>query len=133
MGQNHRSHPNVYGETLFSNQNNFIGRDYTPNRDINNFRATSNFAQQNKNFNYNRGHGFAGQNYRKDKFSFSNNAAHFEGHNHAPTSHPGTNQAHDNHRRDIRERNYNSRSNGNGLCASEWGREEKILGSPEKV
>ena len=28
LGQNHRSYPNVYGETLFSNQNNFRGRDY---------------------------------------------------------------------------------------------------------
>ena len=27
LGQNHRSYPNVYGETLFSNQNNFRGRD----------------------------------------------------------------------------------------------------------
>ena len=101
------SYPNVYGKALFSNQNNFRGRNYIQNRDINNSGAKANFALLNKNFNYNRGHGFAGQNYRNDHFSCSSNASGFEGHNHAPTSHPGTNQAHDYNRRDMLKRNYN--------------------------
>ena len=46
LAQNHRSYPNVYGETLFSKQNNFKGRDYIQNRDIINFGATAKFAQQ---------------------------------------------------------------------------------------
>ena len=33
VAQNHRSYTNVYGETLFSNQNNFKGRDYLQNPD----------------------------------------------------------------------------------------------------
>ena len=45
LGQNHRSYPNVYGEALFSNQNNFRGRNYIQNRDINNSGARANFAQ----------------------------------------------------------------------------------------
>ena len=77
--------------------------------------ATSNFAQQNRNYNYNRGHGFAGQNYRNNHFSFPNKGVGFEEHNHAPTSQPGTNQAHDNNRRDMRDRSCNPRPSGNGF------------------
>ena len=104
------------GETLFSNQSNFRGRNFTPNTYRNDFGATSNFAQQNRNFNYNLGHGFACQNFRSNNFSLSNNGARFEGHNHARTSRPGTNLAHDNNnRRDMRDRNYNPRPSGNGF------------------
>ena len=115
LGQNHRCYPNVYGETLSSSQKNVRGRDYAPNRDRNNFGAAASFAQQNKNSNYNGGHGFAGQNYRNDHFSFSNNTARFEGHNHAPMSRLGTSQANDIHRWDIRDRSYNPRPSGNGF------------------
>ena len=111
MGQNQRSYPNVCGNTLFSNRDNFRARDFAPNPSRNNFRATENFAQRNRNFNYNPGHGFDGQNYRINNFSLPNNMARSEGHNHAPTSHLGTNRAHDN---DKRDRNYNTRQNGNG-------------------
>ena len=112
-GQNRGSYPNVRGETQFSNQSNFRGRNFTPNTNTNDFGATSNFAQQNRNYNYNRGHGFAGQNYRNNHFSFPNNGARFKGHKHAPASQPGTNQAHDNNRRDMRDRSYNPRPSGN--------------------
>ena len=115
LGQNQRSYPDVYGGTQFYNQNNFRVRDFVPNQNRDNSGATGNFAQQNRNFNYNRGHGFVGQNYRNDFFSFSNNAARFEGHNNAPTSHLGTNRAHDNDKRDVRERNHNPRPSGNGF------------------
>ena len=104
----------MYGETSFSNQNNFRRRDFAPSSGRNNFGATGNSAERNRNFNYNRGHGFASNNYRNDHFSSSNNMARFEGHNDAPMSRPGTNQAHDDNRRDIRERNYNPRPIGNG-------------------
>ena len=40
--------------------------------------------------------------------------ARFEGHNNAPMSQPGINWAHDNYRRDMQNRNYNPRQNGNG-------------------
>ena len=40
--------------------------------------------------------------------------ARFEGHNNTPMSRPGTNQVHDDNRRDTRERNYNPRPIGNG-------------------
>ena len=103
------------GETQFSNQNNFRSRDFAPNSGRNNFGATENFAQQNRNFNYNREHGFAGQNHRNSNFSFSNNMARSERHINGPTSRPGTNLAHDsNDRRDMRDRSYNTRPSGNG-------------------
>ena len=114
LGQNQRSHPSVYGETSISNQNNFRSCDFAPNSGRNNFGATGNFAQQNRNFNYNRGHGFAGQNYRNNNFFPSNNVARFEGHNNAPMSQPGINRAHNDNRRDVQDRNYNPRPNGNG-------------------
>ena len=130
LAQNHRSHPNVYGETSFSNQNNFRGRDYVQNRDINNFGAISNFAQQNRNYNYNRGHGFAGNNYRNDHFSFSNNMARFEGHNDAPMSRTGTNQAHDNNRRD---RSHNTRPSGNGYVQNGVYHRREIVNPPSTI
>ena len=105
----------MYGEKSFSNQNNFRGRNFVPNTNRDNPRATANFTQQNKNFNYNLGHSFAGQNYRNNHFPFSDNTVRFDGHNHAPTSHPGTNQAHDNNRRDMKEKSYNPRPSGNGF------------------
>ena len=115
FGQSHGTHPNVRGETQFSNQNNFRSRDFAPNSGRNNFGATENFAQQNRNFNYNREHGFAGQNHRNSNFSFSNNMARSERHINGPTSRPGTNLAHDsNDRRDMRDRSYNTRPSGNG-------------------
>ena len=114
LGQNQRSYPDVYGRTQFSNPNNFRSSDFTPNSNRNHFRAVGNFAQQNRNFNYNPGHGLASHNYRNNNFSFPLNAARFEGHNNAPTSQPGINRAHDNNRRDIQNRIYNPRQNGNG-------------------
>ena len=115
LGQNHRSYPNVRGGTSFSNQNNFRARDFAPNQDRNNFRAAGNYAQRNRNYNYNPGHGFGGQNYRNNNFSLPNNVARFEGHHNAPTSHLGPNRAHDNNRRDMRDRSYNPRPRGNGF------------------
>ena len=76
----------MYGETSRSNQNNFRNGDFAPNSSRNNFRAAGNFAQQNRNFNYNYEHGLAGNNHGNNNFSFPHNAARFEGHNHAPTS-----------------------------------------------
>ena len=107
----------MYGNTSFSNRDNFRVRDFAPNSSRNNFRATENFAQRNRNFNYYYyypGHGLDGQNYRNNNFSLPNNMARSEGHNHAPTSHLGTNRAHDNNRRDMRDRSYNNRPSGNG-------------------
>ena len=116
MGQNQRSYPDVYGRTQFLNQNNFRSGDFALNSNRNNFRAAGNFAQQNRNFNYNHGHGFTGNNYRNNNFSPNNTAARFEGHHNAPTSQPGTNQAHDNNtRNDRRENNYSNRPSGNGF------------------
>ena len=116
LGQDQRSYPYVYGRTQFYSQNNFRNGDFVPNSSRNNFRGAGNFAQQNRNSNYNHGHGFAGQTYINDHFYFPNNAPCFEGHNHAPTSYPGTNQAHDNNRHnDRRENNYSIRPSGNGF------------------
>ena len=116
LGQGQRSYPYVYGRTQFYNQNNFRSGDFAPNSYRNDFRAEGNFAQQNRNFNYNHGHGFAGNNYRNNNFSSSNTADRFEGHHNAPTSHLGTNQAHDNNRHnDRRENNYSNRPSGNGF------------------
>ena len=114
LGQNHRSYPDVYGRIQSFNQNNFRARDFAPKQSRNNFGATANDAQQSRNFNYNRGHGFDGQNYKNNNFSLPNNVARFERHHNAPTSHLGINRAHDNNRRDVRENNHNNRPSGNG-------------------
>ena len=105
----------MYGRTQFLNQNNFRSGDFALNSNRNNFRAAGNFAQRNGNVNYNHGHGLAGQNYRNNNFSPNNTAARFEGHHNAPTSQPGINRAHDNNRRDMRDRSYNPRPRGNGF------------------
>ena len=131
LAQNHRSYPNVYGETLFSNQSNFRDRDFGSNSGRNNFGATAKFAQQNRNLNYNRGQGFAGNNYRNNNFSFPNNVARFEGHHNAPTSRPGTNLAHDhNNRRDTHDRNFNPRQNGNGYVQNGVYHRRENVGPP---
>ena len=64
-----------------------------------------------------------GYNYDQNPGSYRNvreethfsNQSNFRGHNHAPTSQPGTNRAHDNNRRDMRDRSYNPRPRGNGF------------------
>ena len=93
----------MYGWASFPNKNNFRGRNYTSNRDRNDFGATANF---------------------------SNNVARFEGHNNAPTSHVGASQAHDNNRRNIRERNYNPRSSGHGFVQNGVYHCREIVNSP---
>ena len=131
LGQDQRSYPYVYGRTQFYSQNNFRNGDFVPNSSRNNFRGAGNFAQQNRNSNYNHGHGFAGQNYRNNNFSFNNNAARFEGHHNAPTSHLGTNQAHDDNRHnDKRENNYDPRQNGNGFVKNGVYHRRENVGPP---
>ena len=127
LGQNQRSYPDVYGRTQFSNQNNFGVHDFAPNSSRNNFRGTENLSQRNRNFNYNPGHGFDGQNYRNNNFSLPNNVARFEGHHNAPTSHLGTNWGDDNNRHDMQDRNYNPRPSGNGSVQNGGYRRREIV------
>ena len=90
LSQSHRSYPNVYGETSFSNPSNFRRRHFVENTNQNNFGASANIAQPNTNYNYNRGPGSSGQTSRNNLLSFSDNTARYEGRNYTPTSHPGS-------------------------------------------
>ena len=81
--QNQRFRPNVYGESSHSNENNFRGRNFVPNMNQNNSGATPSHAQQNTNFDYNRGPGSIAQNYRNDSLFCLTNLACHEGRNYA--------------------------------------------------